>query len=173
VAVLVITSFALGLWIEDMGYYNSWYLKGPILHMSLGLLILLLVSIRWLWRFANVQPAMSHSIKPMEKFVAVWVHLLLYVLLVLAPITGFLLTTSDGKSVSFFGWFDIPAVLVLEDKKDLLGEVHEVLAFSIIALVLLHIAGAVKHHFLDKDDTLMKMLGVHVNMEGDSHEKNH
>jgi len=74
-------------------------------------------------------------------------------------ISGYLISTAKGKPIDVFGLFELPATLHgLDGQEDIAGMVHEYLAYSLIALAVLHAAGAIKHHVIDKDKTLIRML---------------
>ena len=75
-------------------------------------------------------------------------------------LSGYLITTADGQPVYVFDWFTVPATLTLDHQEDIAGAIHEVLAWSVISLALLHAAAAFKHHLLDRDRTLTRMLGL-------------
>lgn len=88
------------------------------------------------------------------------VHTLIYLLLFSIMISGYLISTADGRSVDVFNWFSIPATLHgFEQQEDIAGLIHLVLATSLITLVTLHAAAALKHHFIDRDRTLLRMFG--------------
>lgn len=75
-------------------------------------------------------------------------------------ISGYLISTEDGRPIAVFGWFSVPALGALFDNQaDIAGLVHEYVAYSLITLALLHAVAALKHHFFDKDHTLKRMLG--------------
>lgn len=157
-AILLFSVFALGIWMVDLSYYDAWYVRGPNLHRSLGVLFFALLVLRMIWRLSNPQPAFEKSLAAWERFAAKAMQYVLYLLMFLIPISGYLITTAKGRPVSVFGLFELPATLQLETKVDLLGQWHEVMAWLIIVLVALHALAALKHHFFDKDDSLKKML---------------
>ena len=68
------------------------------------------------------------------------------------------MATSEGKGVEVFHWFTVPAILKVDNSSDWVSNLHAGLAWTLIILVLLHSAAALKHHFIDKDKTLLKML---------------
>ncbi len=87
-------------------------------------------------------------------------HLALYLLLFAIGISGYLISTADGKPISVFGWFDVPAPLAdAGAQADFAGALHFWLAWSVVVLSVMHGFMALKHHFIDKDDTLKRMLG--------------
>ena len=86
--------------------------------------------------------------------------LALYFLLFALGISGYLISTADGKPISVFGWFDVPATLAdAGAQADFAGALHFWLAWSVVVLSVMHGFMALKHHFIDKDDTLKRMLG--------------
>lgn len=161
IAVAVTGLFALGLWIGDLDYYDAWYQRAPALHKGLGVLLFILVVVRLLWRQLNMQPAPepTHSVR--ERWLARLTHLSLHLLLVGTMLAGYLISTADGRPVDVFGLFQLPATLSgIDRQEDIAGEVHELLAFALIGLTVLHAAAALKHHFIDRDRTLKRMLGI-------------
>ncbi|MFJ1199971.1 cytochrome b, partial [Yersinia enterocolitica] len=91
---------------------------------------------------------------------AVLVHLFLYIVLFCIMFSGYLISTADGQPISVFGWFAVPATLTsLPDQADTAGTVHLYLAWAVVVLSLLHGLAAIKHHFIDGDITLKRMLG--------------
>ena len=86
---------------------------------------------------------------------------LLYGLLFALMISGYLISTADGKSIDVFGLFAVPAIISdIPNMEDVAGKVHWYLALLLISLTGLHTLAALKHHFIDEDQTLRKMLGV-------------
>ena len=160
-ALLIIAMFALGLWMSDLSYYDSWYREAPFIHKSVGILLLLALLFRAVWRGLNIRPEHDSSLKPWERRTAHWTHLALYGLLLLLMIAGYLISTADGRPISVFGWFEVPATLHdLPEQEDIAGEIHEILAWLLIALASIHALAALKHHFWNRDATLRKMLGL-------------
>ncbi len=102
--------------------------------------------------------AKSHS--RFTRIAAVGAHIVLYALLLAILVSGYLISTADGKPISVFGLFDVPATLAdAGAQADTAGVVHLWLAWSVVILSVLHGLAALKHHFIDKDDTLKRMLG--------------
>jgi len=160
VAVLVLVMFCLGLWMTNLDYYHSWYHQAPSLHKSIGVILILMVLVRIGWhRFSPVPEALDSHAVWMSK-VAKLVHYLLYLLLLIVMISGYLISTADGRPVSCFGLFELPALFSEgEQQAEIAGRVHFVLANSLLGVAALHMLAALKHHFVDKDRTLLRMLG--------------
>jgi cytochrome b561 len=94
-----------------------------------------------------------------EKRLAGAVHGFLYLLLFVLMLSGYLISTADGRAIEVFGLFRVPATLTgIPNQEDLAGVVHQVLGYVLIGLVALHALAALKHHFLDRDGTLRRML---------------
>jgi len=160
-AVLVFAMFGLGLWMRTLGYYDSWYHTAPALHKSIGMLLLILLIFRWLWRLSNTRPDLMGEV--WEQCIALLVHRMHYVLLTALMITGYFIPTAEGVGIDVFGWLTIP-VLITFDKEttDWIGMMHRYLAWSAVGLAGLHGAAALKHHVIDKDHTLRRMLGLNA-----------
>lgn len=160
VALVVYAMFILGLWMVGLGYYDSWYHRAPEIHKSIGVILFAVMVIRLIWRFISPPPAPLSSYSPLVRYSAVAAHWLLYILLFAILITGYLISTADGEGISVFGLFTVPATLSgAGAQADMAGDVHLWLAWSVVVISLLHAAAALKHHFIDRDITLKRMLG--------------
>ncbi|MCW8891010.1 MAG: cytochrome b [Sedimenticola sp.] len=159
-ALLIIGLFALGLYMTGLDYYDPWYKTAPDIHRSLGVIMLLLLVFRLVWRLGNPVPAPVDNDPEILHKLAEWVHRLLYLLLFFIALSGYLISTADGRGIDVFNWFTVPALVPsFENMEDLAGEVHFVLAVTLIAMASLHGLAALKHHFIDRDLTLLRMLG--------------
>jgi cytochrome b561 len=155
--VTVIGLFALGVWMVELSYYDPWYKTGPDLHRSIGLTLFAAMLLRLAWRLLNTSPHADG--KPWEQKLAGIVHALLYALLFMVMISGYLISTADGRAIDVFGLFSVPALISgREQQEDIAGLIHQLLAYGLIALVSLHGLAALKHHFIDRDQTLKRML---------------
>ena len=160
VALIVFGLFTLGLWMTGLDYYHQWYKQGPDLHKSIGILLFIAVLFRLFWRWFSAVPQALDSHKAWEVRLAHYAHLSLYFLLLAIMISGYLISTADGRAIDVFNFFSIPATITsIANQEDIAGQVHFVLALALIALVMLHVAGALKHQFIDRDNTLKRMLG--------------
>lgn len=160
VAITVIGLFASGLWMVELTYYSDWYRTAPALHKSVGLLLLATLLARLVWRSANPHPLPLQTASPLERTAAKLAHSLLYLLLFGVIISGYLISTADGRPIEVFGRLQVPALIShLPQQADRAGAVHLALAVSLIVLAGIHALAALKHHFVDRDRTLMRMLG--------------
>ncbi len=160
VACAVIGLFALGWWMTELDYYSPWYQSAPWWHKSIGLTLALIWLVRIVWRFINPLPLPLDTHTKTEVRAAKAVHLLLYLLLAIAFISGYLISTADGRPIEVFGWFAVPATLTsIPNQEDIAGWVHWIVACTLIGVAGLHAAAALKHHFIDRDRTLLRILG--------------
>ena len=159
--LLIVGLFVLGLYMTELDYYDPWYKRAPDIHRSLGIITLLLLIFRLAWRQVNPKPAPVGNDSEILHKLAEWVHGLLYLLLFAIALSGYLISTADGRGIDVFNWFTVPALFPsFENMEDLAGEIHLVLAIMLISLASLHAVAAFKHHFIDRDLTLMRMLGT-------------
>ena len=158
-ALLVVGLFAVGLWMRSLSYYDSLYQVLPFWHKSVGFSLLFLILLRLIIRTTTSLPAPLPSHKAWERVLARGTHWLLYGLMCGLFISGYLVATADNRPASFFGWFDIPVLITaIDSQEDIAGLIHEYCAWSLIGLSVLHGLAAIKHHWLDKDATLKRML---------------
>ena len=156
-ALGIFFSFGLGLYMVELTYYDEWYRGSLDLHKSLGIVLLLVWIGRVIWRWLNASPEMAGTV--IEKKAAHIVHLFLYLLMIALMITGYLISTADGRAIEVFGLFDIPAMSIsFENQEDIAGDIHWGIAWSLIVMVALHSLAAIKHQLVNKDGTLMKMI---------------
>lgn len=160
IALLTLGLFGLGLWMTDLGYYDDWYQQAPILHEGIGVFFFLLLLLRIVWRWFSPPPKPLATLKKWEKFSSHLVHTLLNILLLVITISGYLIITAKGQAVQVFDLFSIPATISgFPNQEDLAGEIHLLAAWAVIAFASLHALAALKHHFINKDSTLRRMLG--------------
>lgn len=132
------------------------------LHKSFGLTVLMLALFRLYWRLTHKAPALSPDYKRWERVLARVTHVAFYVLIIAIPLAGWIMVSAseDGFPTEFFFLFDWPDLPVAESEaaEEFWVEIHELLAKLTIGLLVLHVAGALKHHLMDKDRTLFRML---------------
>lgn len=130
-------------------YYN--------LHKSFGITLLGLIIFRLIWRITHKAPAMLSSYKAWERKLATGAHHLLYLLMLAIPLSGFIMSINSKYGVK---WFGIKLFSGLDDydAHHLFEEVHEVVGQILLLIVIIHVLGALKHKFIDKDETLSRIL---------------
>lgn len=149
--------FALGVWMVELDYYHGWYKTGPAVHKAIGIVLLFATVLRLALLAYYGKPASTG--KPLVLIMTKLGHLALYLGLFGLFITGYLISTADGRGINVFDWFNVPSVGELfAQQEDIAGTVHQYLAYTLVALAVGHALMALKHHFLDKDNTLTKML---------------
>lgn len=162
IAALVIGMIGLGLYMSGQDPSPPVF-KMYALHKSVGVTILLLALLRLIWKFSGPRPSPLPNHKLWEKRLATVIHTLLYVSLFLMPLSGWIMSSAKDFSVSVFGLFTLPDLVAPnEGLAELAEEVHEIAAFTLIGMIVLHFAGAMKHHLIDRDATLRRMLPVLV-----------
>jgi len=162
VALLVVGLLAVGfamVWlVSDLGASFQLYQ----LHKSLGVLVLTLVLVRLAWRCVNaIVPALPHGLQPWERLVATLTHRGFYVLLLLMPITGWLAASASplGIPTVVFGLFTLPDPVGPDAAlESVMAMVHGGLTVALVALLLLHVGAALKHHVVLRDGVLTRML---------------
>lgn len=168
-ALTIFGLLALGLVMHDMPLspeklqYHSW-------HKWAGVSIFVLVWVRLVWRLVNPPPPFASSMPRHVQLLAHIGHLALYALMVVIPLSGWLMSSAKGVQTVWFGVLPIPDLLS-RDKElgHLLEEVHSLLNWALMALIAGHVGAALKHHVIDHDDTLTRML-PHTPSQGTTHE---
>jgi len=159
VAVTVVGLFVLGLWMTSLTYYHPWYKQAPDLHKSIGIILLAVYLARLAWRLWDRAPDQIAGHSAVEQKAAHAAHWVLYGGLFVVMISGYLISTADGRAISVFGLFEFPAMLTsINKQEDVAGVVHKWLAIALITVVSAHTLAALKHHFIDKDNTLKRMF---------------
>ncbi len=134
-------------------------MKTYAIHKSLGLTILSLMVLRLIWRAFDPRPADPPGMGNAARFASRAVHLAFYVLLIAMPLSGWLYNSASNFPLKWFGLFSVPA-LSGPDKalKAIALETHETIFWIILGVLVLHAAAALKHHFIDRDSVLRRML---------------
>lgn len=160
VAIMVTSLFILGLWMVELDYYDPWYRRAPEIHKSAGMSLFFIMLFRLIWRWINKKPQPLPGNFYLEQIIARFVHLMFYFLIFAVIFSGYLISTADGRPIEVFGIVNIPAILMgLEKQEDIAGIVHLVLAIVLIGLSGFHALAALKHHFINRDKTLVRMFG--------------
>ncbi len=161
-AISIFSLFGLGLYMVELTYYDAWYKGSLDLHKNIGTMVFVTLMLRIVWRVINVKPKSSDkSASKIEVNVAHYAHLTLYGLMAVLMISGYLISTADGRAIDVFGLISIPALPIsFANQEDIAGSIHEVLAWTLILLSAGHALAALKHHFINKNNTLVLMLKV-------------
>ena len=156
-ALAILGSLGVGIYMTDLPM-SPQRLKLYNWHKWAGITILLLSALRLLWRLSHRPPA-DPPMPAWQRKAAHAAHLALYVLFFAVPLAGWAYTSAAGFPVVWFGLIPLPD-FVSPDKPtaEILKEVHELLAYALAAVVALHILGALKHQFLDRDGLLGRMV---------------
>jgi cytochrome b561 len=151
------------------GFFHESFGKSAVpvimsLHKATGILILVLTVVRLGWRLTHRLPPLAATVRGWEKGLAQATHWSFYFLMFALPMTGWLMSSAGGRkySISFYGLFDVPFLPVVQDKAaaNLFAERHEVLGFVTVGLIILHVGAALKHHLIDRDNTVIRMLPI-------------
>lgn len=142
------------------------YLPGSIkplaymLHKSVGLTLLALMLMRLMWVACLNKPALPKAMPRWQYYLARFVQYSLYFFLIAMPISGWIMATASNKIPVYFGWFSVPFPGIISNKAlaHWMREAHYFIAYILLGLIALHIAGALKHRFIDKDDVLNSMM---------------
>lgn len=160
-AVLLIGLFGFGFYMADLPL-SPQKLKFYSWHKWAGVTAFLLVWLRLAWRVTHRPPALPANMPPLMQVAAHAGHFMLYALMLAIPLSGWLMSSAKGFQTVWFGVLPIPDLL---DKNkelgDLLKTVHLSLNLLFAAAIAGHVGMALKHHFIDKDDILTRMLPNH------------
>jgi cytochrome b561 len=157
-AVLLIALFAVGVYMHELPL-SPQKLQIYSWHKWAGVSLFLLVLVRLAWRIGHRPPALPSTMPGWQRNAAHGLHLLLYLLMVAIPLSGWLMSSAKGFQTVWFAVLPLPD-LIGKDKEmgNFLQEVHSILNFSLLVLVIAHAAAALKHHLREKDDVLSRML---------------
>jgi len=158
VAFLILAAFPLGLYMSDLAL-SPLKLKLFSYHKWLGVTVFLLAAARLAWRATHTPPPLPAAMPAWERLAAHGLHHLLYVLLFAIPLSGWLMSSAKGFQTVYLGVLPLPD-LIAKDKAlgDVLKEVHELLNYGMLGLVIAHVGAALKHQFIDRDGILARML---------------
>ena len=159
IAVVVISLLSLSFFLKDLP--DKYIGTAFLIHKSLGLTVLFLAMLRIIWIVRCGRPSLPNGMPFWERVFSRVVQLSFYFLLIIMPLSGWIMSVASKHIPSFFGLFYLP--LPIEPSKPLatfMDNTHVTIAWIFISLIILHVAGALKHHFYNKDDVLRKMLFI-------------
>jgi cytochrome b561 len=159
IALLLVWGFTLGWVMEgipktspDKMLYVSW-------HKWIGVTVGFLVIVRIAWRITHQPPALPHTVPDWQRYASHSVHALLYFLMLAIPLTGYFYSSAAGRPVVYLGLIPLPPIIAPNpDLKSLLKTLHVTFNYTLLGVLGLHIAAALKHHFIDRDQVLARML---------------
>ena len=158
-AILIIGLFVLGKIMSDLDYYDPNYHVYPWWHKSFGLVVTFMLVFRIIWKWTNPKVETIKSIKPIEVKLSKIMHAILYMSVFICCISGVMISTAEGAGIEFFNWFEIPALISSgSSQADLAGEIHEISTLTLIVIASIHLFAGLKHHFINKNNTLKRML---------------
>ena len=165
-AAIIITLIGVGIYMADLPMDTTEQKQFAYqfygLHKSFGVVILALIIVSLAWIRISPAPALPSVFNAKEQMLTKLVQALLYILMILVPASGYLMSNAGGYPINFFGLAELPALI--GKSKELGGiahEAHEIMGFAMLALLVLHVAGAVKHRLKDKggeSDILKRMV---------------
>lgn len=159
VALLIFAAFGLGLYMTDIPGFTPTKLKLYSWHKWLGVTVFALAVLRVLWRLTHAAPAPAAGMPAWQAGAAKAAHWLLYLLILVVPVTGYLYSLAAGVPVVYLGVWALPQLIEPNDAlKETLKLAHVWLNYLMAAIVVLHAAAALKHQWLDRDGTLGRML---------------
>lgn len=159
VALLVIATFTLGLTMVDMPGITPTKLRYFNYHKWLGVTVFSLAVVRLLWRLWHPAPALPTAMPAWQRKSAELTHYALYALIFAVPLSGYFYSLAAGFKVVYLGVLPLPVLIEPNPAlKPILKNVHYVLNVMLGTLVSLHVLAALKHHLIDRDDVLGRML---------------
>jgi len=157
-ALLIFAVFPLGLYMPDLKLSPA-KLQLYSYHKWIGIMLLMLAVLRVLWRSTHTPPPLPDTIARWQQIASGALHQLLYVLMLVVPMSGWLMSSAKGVQTVLFGLFPLPD-LVVRDKASghFLENLHQNLNYLLLLLVVAHIIAALKHRYLDHDEVMARML---------------
>lgn len=158
-ALVILGLVALGWWMVDLDYYHPWNQRALDLHKGFGVVALLLGAGFVLRAFIAERPSPLSSLRRYEVIASRCVHGILFLMMLAMPLSGYMISTSAGAGIDMFGIFTVPAFIEIpKPARDFAIDVHYWFAYIGLGVIALHAAAALKHHFIDNDRTLLRIL---------------
>ncbi len=158
IGLAILVSLGVGLYMVDLSLSPT-KLRLYSWHKWAGVTIFTLVLIRCIWRITHPVPPLPGGMQQWQRVVAEGTHYVLYALMIAIPLAGWLMSSAKGFQTVYFGVLPLPDLLNKnKELGDTLTLVHRYLNYLMIAIIGAHIGAALKHHFVDKDDILLRML---------------
>jgi cytochrome b561 len=159
VAALIFTQFALG-WTAEMWHRSPTKVDLFVWHKSIGILILTVVVIRVCWRLANRPPDPPSSMSAGERLAAQAVHVILYLLIIAMPLSGWVINSAANFPLKLFWLVPLPAITPPgKEIQEIAETVHLTIFWLLVVALAGHVGAALRHHFVKHDEVLVRMLG--------------
>jgi cytochrome b561 len=155
-ALAILAMFGLGWWMVGLDYYSPYYVSAPDLHRGAGIILLIALALRIAWRISNVKPV-DAELTPFEQTASHAVHLGFYPLLLALMISGYLISTPEGRAIDVFGLFSVPSIIQQKGLSDSAGLAHRWLAYGVMAVVAVHTVAALKHYCAGQRAVMTRM----------------
>lgn len=158
IAISMITLIAIGWYMTGLDDESVLYWRMLDLHEALGLSVFVLFLVKVAWMILSPNPSLLPELARWERFAARVVHTTFIVAIALISVTGFLFAASNGEAINLYDVIEIPDIGQLSKSvRATLSDVHMYMAYGCAALIVVHIAAALKHHFIDLDNTLRRI----------------
>ncbi|WJF89808.1 cytochrome b [Paraburkholderia bonniea] len=159
IALLIVCGFALGWVMTDIPGFTPTKLRYFSWHKWIGVTVFVLAVLRVLWRATHAAPPLPQTTPAWQRAASHLVHFALYLLMLVIPLSGYLYSSAANVPVVYLGLVPLPRLIAPDaELKVLLKTVHVVLNYSLLVLVVMHVAAVIKHQFLDRDGLLSRML---------------
>jgi len=158
IALHMLALIPLGWWMVDLTYYSGWYNLAPWLHKMFGVLVFVLGIVLLIYRHLKPAPPALINHTALEKMISKIAHWVLLIAVITIPVSGYIFTTATGDGVDLFGVATLPAMFIVsETVREIAIDFHIYASYGLLAVIVAHAAGALKHHFIDRDRTLQRM----------------
>ncbi|WP_109476506.1 cytochrome b [Paraburkholderia sp. C35] len=159
IALLIICGFYLGWIMTDIPGFTPTKLKYVSWHKWIGVTVFVLAVLRVIWRATHAAPSMPAEMPVWQKAAARATHDLLYMLMFAIPLTGYFFSSAAGVQVVYLGVLPLPTVIGPDQAlKAVLRTTHIALNYTLLVLVAMHVLAALKHHFVERDGLLARMI---------------
>jgi len=158
IALLIVAQFVVG-WLAVSWPLSPTQLDLFVWHKSTGMLVLALVVVRLAWRATHRAPPFPSTMPRWERIAARLTHGLLYAAMIAIPLTGWIVSSAAGVPFRIYWWIPLPSIAATDRHlEDLAANVHGALGIALIVLLVIHVGAALRHHYIKRDDVLVRML---------------
>ncbi|MBB3178478.1 cytochrome b [Variovorax sp. Sphag1AA] len=158
IAALIVAQFVVG-WMAVSWRLSPMKLDLFVWHKSTGMLVLALVVLRLAWRATHHPPPLPSNMPRWERFAAALTHALLYAAMIAIPLTGWVVSSAAGVPFSIYWRIPLPSIAPTDRHLvEVVGNVHGALGIALIVLLVIHVGAALRHHYIKRDDVLVRML---------------